>query len=1238
MSPAAGRRIATVGAGMEITLAGDVAIRPAAPAPAGPLRLPGGQARVAFAVLALERHRGVGRDDLADAVWPEACPATWRSALRSLASRVRALVAQASPAGHEALTTEAGRYQLHLPAGAVVDLEAAERGVAAAQRALAAGDHGDARQAAAEAVRVLRAPFLPGHECRWVAARRAGLAELLVAGLDVASRAATALGDGTAALVAAHEAVARAPLRESAHRALIEAHAAAGNRGEALRAYQRLRRLLADELGVDPAPETEEAYLGLLGPAHRPGPAAAPGPGPPDALAEAWRRARAGACHVVLVTGPAGAGKSRLAADAARRASADGGLVLVAGAGREGAHPHGPVVAALDPLVAASADDLVGPGTARARLSRAFPSLGGGAGGALAGGAGGGGAVAEAVDDVLAAATADRPVMVVLDDLHRAGPDDLRLLGHIAAGAHRRLLVVAVARDGLAADHPLHEATRALAAAGRLRHLPLAAGGGAADARDGVARPTPPERALAPTDPVGPEPGLASPWGRAGRLPEHTTSFVGREDEVAATQAALGAARLVTLVGAGGIGKTRLALEVARRARLADHPDGVRFCDAAAVPGADGLVEAVAAAVGWPAPRAGARRGELAASLRGARLLLVLDGCERVRPEVAALVDEALAAGPGVTVLATSRAPLRAAGERVVPVPPLPVPAPGAPDARDAPALRLLVDRARAAGATVAGDDPALAEVVRRLDGIPLAVELAAPRLAALPAGVLAAALDRPFAVLAGTTTGPARQRTLDATIDWSYRLLDADARRLFAALSVFRGGWALDGAAAVAPAVGVPPDRVPALVTSLAEQSLVRLGRAAGAARYDMLAPMAAYAADRLAASGAGDAVADRHARYAVAVAERAVPHRRGRAEGVWVAAVDVELDNLRAAFRWSVDRGRPADALRLVVALTDDVVLRDRLEVGRWAVEAAGMPGAAGDPRRAAALGVASNAALAEDRLGDALRLALDALDAERRSGAPPGWVARNVLALLTAAGLTRGTAAGTLCAQLDELAEVAESSGDPLVGATLAYERVMAFAFAGTPEEGLGTAEALLARAVERGNPTILAMGLLAHGTAVARRHPGLAADRYRAALAAASSVGGTLLAQRARRALGEVGPRAAAAGAATLADLQAQARRFEASGNVSEQVQTVLSMLGPLAAAGDDGAVATLCGGLARTPWRRSAPYRRAVGAVAGRLAPDAYRAARRAGAAMSAPQLVTFAHARAERIVAAAAPT
>jgi predicted ATPase/DNA-binding SARP family transcriptional activator len=395
-------------------------------------------------------------------------------------------------------------------------------------------------------------------------------------------------------------------------------------------------------------------------------------------------------------------------------------------------------------------------------------------------------------------------------------------------------------------------------------------------------------------------------------LPADASSFVGREHELAELRSLLGGTRLLTLAGAGGAGKTRLALELARGAEAA-YADGAALVELAAVADPNLVPDGVAAALDVRALPGRSPTETVADFLAPRTLLLVIDNCEHVLASAATLVDVLLRAAADITIVATSREPLRVAGEVVFGVPSLTIPDPDAalaPDELlDYEAVRLFIDRAAAAAPFVLDAENAsdVARICVRLDGLPLALELAAARLGALGAGVIAERLDDRFRVLrAGSHAAPTRQQTLLATLQWSHDLLEPDEQRLFRRLAVFVGGFDLSAVEAVCAGDGLERSEVVDVLARLVEKSLVVPVDAAPGRRYRLLETVLLYARDRLVESREDLAVADRQALWALALAER----KRDLPE------LDQETANLLAAVDTLLAR-KPADALRLCVAL---------------------------------------------------------------------------------------------------------------------------------------------------------------------------------------------------------------------------------------------------------------------------------------------------------------------------------
>jgi len=410
-------------------------------------------------------------------------------------------------------------------------------------------------------------------------------------------------------------------------------------------------------------------------------------------------------------------------------------------------------------------------------------------------------------------------------------------------------------------------------------------------------------------------PGDAVPT--AGALPVPLTPLVGREQEVAAVEALLRSegVRLVTLTGPGGSGKSRLAMEVAGRLRPG-FADGVRFVELASVQAGDLVPGAIAAGLGLNT--SGARLHTDLVSYLGRQLLLVLDNFEQVT-DAAPLLAELLAAAPGLKMLVTSRSMLRLRGEHEFPVHPLPVPPAGAAleagTAGQYASVRLFTERAQAVapGFRLTGQNAgAVAEICRRLDGLPLAIELAAARVRLLPPQALLARLGDTMGVLTGGPRDvPERQRTLKNTLDWSFSLLSPGEQALFACLSVFAGTFGLPAAEAVwgdadGPGPADPPGPVIDILNSLVGSSLVEAETRGDEPRFGLLETIREYALGRLRDGGAWQEAHDRHAAYFTALAMPGESELRGEGQMAWLNRLQTEVGNLGAALSWLMDQDR--------------------------------------------------------------------------------------------------------------------------------------------------------------------------------------------------------------------------------------------------------------------------------------------------------------------------------------------
>jgi predicted ATPase/DNA-binding SARP family transcriptional activator len=515
------------------------------------------------------------------------------------------------------------------------------------------------------------------------------------------------------------------------------------------------------------------------------------------------------------------------------------------------------------------------------------------------------------------------------------------------------------------------------------------------------------------------QPGLSEPPFALDRL-------VGRAGEVAEVGELIrGDLRLLTLTGPGGTGKTRLALEVARSS-APEFDEGARFVSLAPLADPELVLPTITTALGIRALEGESEPKAMRRILEDASLLLVLDNYEHLL-EAAPVASRLAAAIPHLTILTTSRAPLHVTGEHLWPVSPLdlpePDPNPDPGELGEIAAVALFVDRARAVQPTfelTRSNSAAVAEICVRLDGLPLAIELAAARVGALTPETMVSRFDRALPLLgSGPRDAPERQRTLESTIRWSYDLLAEPRERVIRWLSVFAGGWTIEAATAVCDASA---DDVEALV----ETNLVRQAGLDGERRFTMLRTIREFAHDRLLGAGEESEAARQHAEYFLALAQRAEVELRGPNEAAWMTLLELEHDNLRAALTSSIQSGAPERALRIANSLWRFWYTHGHFAEGRRWLSLALEAGAASSPSdlRAKALSAAARLALPLGDLVDARALAEQSLELFRDQDDPVGM--RGALAVLGILRTSEGDFDGA--ASIDQQAiGVARQSGD-------------------------------------------------------------------------------------------------------------------------------------------------------------------------------------------------------------------
>jgi predicted ATPase/class 3 adenylate cyclase len=589
-------------------------------------------------------------------------------------------------------------------------------------------------------------------------------------------------------------------------------------------------------------------------------------------------------------------------------------------------------------------------------------------------------------------------------------------------------------------------------------------------------------------------PPLVTIAERPGNLPVPVSSFVGRERELEQTEAALDQARLVTLTGPGGVGKTRLALQAA--GQVAERfGDGAWLAELAPVRDPAGVDDSVAAVFSLAAQAGQSTREALIELLRSKQLLLVLDNCEHLLEEAAALAAVLQRSCERLEILATSREGLGIEAERLVVVPPFGVPSDGADLAAvtEAEAVRLFAERAAAVkpGFQVTAENAAaVAAVVRRLDGIALAVELAAARVPVMTVAELARRLERSFAVLAAAPRGAvAHHQTLRATIDWSFQLLSGPEQALLARLAVFAGGATLDAVEAVCSGEEIDPDAVFELLAGLVARSLVVAEEHGTETRYRLLETIRQYGEERLNQAGETERWRARHAGYYAGLLPRVREHAHDpKQEVFWAVRLAADQDNLLAAWSWAIGTGNVDTAFQILAGFAPSEIWTSYplLLAGSVALE---LPGAAEHPGYPLALAASAVfASMRSDGIA-AEELSRRAADANARRD-PPDWrVEETICAARSNTAITTGALAdaGRLA---ERAAGLARAGGDPADASIQLTVAAGCHLLVGDAPPAVPLANEALTLARQTGAPALIATGVLAVGASVARTDPGQA----------------------------------------------------------------------------------------------------------------------------------------------------
>lgn len=669
---------------------------------------------------------------------------------------------------------------------------------------------------------------------------------------------------------------------------------------------------------------------------------------------------------------------------------------------------------------------------------------------------------------------------------------------------------------------------------------------------------------------------LAARWTQRRPLPARNTSFVGRRQEMADAARMLAPGRVVTLVGPGGVGKTRLAQEVAAGEDVTWWLDLAALSDDAVLPHA--LLDAVGLDVQPVASHADVVRSWL----RSVSGLLVLDNCEHLLAGTARLIGDLLAVPSEVCLLATSRQRIDIDGEYVLAVAPLRVSQQRAGDV-GGPAVELFVDRARAALPGYVPDPAAMEKIgliCRGLDGLPLSIELAAARVGTLTVDDLADRLDARFELLRrGFSVGRAadqRHDTLTGVVDWSYDLLTDDERTLFLRLSVFAASFDIATAEAIVADSVVPARRVTDLVARLADRSMLTLPEPGGVGRYRMLETLRDYASSRLSLQATAE-IRQRHAEYFVELAERAESGLCGSEEAAWARRIETSLDDLRAAWRWARDTGEHDLAVRVAAALTWYGYWRLRSDVLDWGTSVVRV--VPSHPRLPAAYAAAAHAAWFSGRIDEARALAQQGIV---RAGGDDAPAAAEVLYALGDVELL-GSHPDRAAVAYRKYATLSKTTGDAAGFALGSANMALSAAYSGA--DARQSAEQAVEAAVVAANPTVLAFARFVEGEALGDHKPERAADALRQAREASEEVGNPFVAGIALNAAVALAGRHGEPGEA-FARFRHAVEHWRATGNRTLIVTTLRNLVILLARTGRDEPAVDLAATLASSAHARS----------------------------------------------------